>query len=86
MLEEVNSIKRNQTWSLCELPEGRKAIVVKWVYRTRYTLVGKIQKYKAKLVTKGYIQEYGVDYDEIFAIVARMEVVRLLLALATTNN
>lgn len=56
------------------------------MYRTRYTLVGKIQKYKAKLVTKGYIQEYGVDYDEIFAIVARMEVVRLLLALATTNN
>lgn len=71
---------------MCKLPEGRQAIRVKWVYRTKYTPDGDIQKHKARLVAKGCVQEYCVDYDEIFDLVAGMEVVRLLLALATTNN
>lgn len=54
--------------------------------QTKYTPDGEIQKYKARLVVKGYTQEYGVDYDEIFAPVAKMEVVRFLLALVVTNN
>lgn len=56
------------------------------MYRTKYTPDGEIQKYKARLVVKEYAQEYGVDYDEIFAPVAKMEVVRFLLALVVTNN
>lgn len=56
------------------------------MYRTKYTPDGEIQKYKARLIVKGYAQEYGVDYDEIFAPVARMEVVRFLLVLVVTNN
>jgi len=68
------------------LPKDHKAIGLKWVFKTKRDADGKILKHKARLVAKGYIQEHGIDFDEVFAPVARIETVRLILALAAYNR
>jgi hypothetical protein len=68
------------------LPSGCKAIGLKWVFKVKRDPTGKIVKYKARLIAKGYAQIQGVDYDEVFAPVARLETVRLLLALAAQGE
>nr|CAE04657.2 OSJNBa0061G20.13 [Oryza sativa Japonica Group] len=84
--EELRSIEENQTWSLAKLPAGYKAIGLKWVYKLKKDPSGAIVKHKARLVAKGYVQQQGVDFDEVFAPVARMETVRLLVALAAQKG
>lgn len=86
MNREIESIEKNGTWYLTELPEGHKVIGLKWIYKLKKDADGKIIKYKARLVAKGYVQERGVDFDEIFAPVTRLETVRLLLALAAKKG
>ena len=86
MNNEIKSIEKNQTWTLTELSAGAKIIGVKWVYKTKYNEHGKVNKYKARLVAKGYSQKYGVDYTEVFAPVARMDIVRMIIALAAQKN
>ncbi|GKV01270.1 hypothetical protein SLEP1_g13835 [Rubroshorea leprosula] len=86
MDEEIKAIQKNGTWELVTLPEGQKAIGVKWVYKVKKNAQGKVEKYKARLVAKGYIQEYGIDYDEVFAPVARLETIRLIISLAAQNK
>ncbi|GJV88201.1 retrovirus-related pol polyprotein from transposon TNT 1-94 [Tanacetum coccineum] len=73
---EIASIKKNQTWSLVILPDGAKAIGVKWIYKTKFNELGEVDKFKARLVVKGYAQEYGIDYTEVFAPVARMDTLK----------
>lgn len=80
---EMNSIERNHTWQLVELPEGAKKIGVRWIYKTKLNDQGKVDKYKARLVVKWYSQQYGVNYTEVFAPVARMDTVRLIIALGS---
>ena len=86
MQEEINSIEKNNTWELVDRPEGHKPIGVKWVYKTKVNEDGKVQKYKARLVAKGYKQKAGIDYDEVFAPVARQETITLVLFLAAQNS
>ncbi|GJV33972.1 ribonuclease H-like domain, reverse transcriptase, RNA-dependent DNA polymerase [Tanacetum coccineum] len=83
---ELDSINKNNTWTLTTLPPDQKAIGLKWVYKTKRDAEGKIIKYKARLVAKGYVQEQGIDFDEVFAPVARIETVRLILALAAYHG
>nr|GEV51639.1 ribonuclease H-like domain, reverse transcriptase, RNA-dependent DNA polymerase [Tanacetum cinerariifolium] len=83
---ELDSINRNNTWELTTLPKGHKAIGLKWVFKTKKDANGNIIKHKARLVAKGYIQEHGIDFKDVFATVARMETIRLLLALAANNK
>jgi len=64
------------------LPPKHKAIGLKWVFKIKKDPDGNIIKYKAHLVAKGYAQRFGVDFEEVFARVARIETVRVLLALA----
>ena len=70
---EMQSIIDNKTWELAQLPGGHTVIGLKWVYRVKRDPDGKIIKYKARLVAKGYVQREGVDFEEVFAPVARME-------------
>nr|GEW80631.1 ribonuclease H-like domain, reverse transcriptase, RNA-dependent DNA polymerase [Tanacetum cinerariifolium] len=69
-------LTRNNTWILTSLTPGHKAIGLKWVFKTKKDADGKIIKHKARLVAKGYIQEHGIDFEEVFAPVARMETIR----------
>lgn len=82
MDEEIEAINRNNTWEIAELPEGSRPIGVKWVFKKKMNAQGKVERYKARLVAKGYKQKAGIDYDEVFAPVARMETIRLLISQA----
>nr|GEX00098.1 ribonuclease H-like domain, reverse transcriptase, RNA-dependent DNA polymerase [Tanacetum cinerariifolium] len=86
MKVELDSINRNNTWVLTTLPTGHKAIGLKWVFKTKKDANGNIIKHKARLVAKGYIQEHGIDFEEVFVPVARIETIRLLLAIAANNK
>jgi hypothetical protein len=82
MLVEMKSIEENGTWCLADLPPGRRAIGLKWVFKVKHDAKGNVVKHKAQLVVKGYAQRKGKDYDEMFAPVARLDSMRLLIALA----
>ena len=72
----------NATWEPVPLPAGHRDIGLKWVFKVKRDELGNIIRHKARLVAKGYVQRAGVDFDEVFAPVARMESIRTLLALA----
>jgi hypothetical protein len=79
MKEELDSIEDNQTWTLCDLLQGRRAINLKWVFKLKRNEHGYVVKYKARLVMKGYAQRRRIDYDEVFTSVARLHIARLIL-------
>lgn len=85
MKEELRSIEENAAWELTSLPAGHKPTALKWVYKIRDS-EGNIVKYKARLVAKGYVQRQGIDFEDVFAPVARMETVRLFLAVAAIRG
>ena len=68
------------------LPPGKSVVGCKWIYKIKTHFDGSIERYKARLIAKGFTQEYGIDYEEIFASVARISSVRALLAIAATNK
>jgi hypothetical protein len=82
MEEEMSAIEDNKTWKLCELPHGHRAIGLKWGFKVKHDESGVVVKHKASLVVKGYAQRKCIDYDEVFAPVARLDTMRLLVALA----
>ncbi|XP_070050183.1 uncharacterized protein [Nicotiana tomentosiformis] len=82
MEEEIESIEKNNTWELTTLPKGHRTIGLKWVYKTKKNDDGDVERYKARLVAKGYKQRQDIDYEEVYAPVARMETIRLLISLA----
>ncbi|XP_050890965.1 uncharacterized protein LOC127096440 [Lathyrus oleraceus] len=65
MDEEIHAIEKNNTWELTILPEGKKPIGVKWVYKTKYNPKGEVNRFKARLVAKGYKQKPDIDYFEV---------------------
>ncbi|KAF0905494.1 hypothetical protein E2562_004459 [Oryza meyeriana var. granulata] len=86
IVDNNGSWSSNQTWRLVPLPPGHRPIGLKWVYKVKKNAAGEVIKHKARLVAKGYVQQPGVDFDEVFAPVARIESVRLLLALAAQEG
>jgi len=86
MEEEVKMIEKNNTWELVNCPQGKDIILVKWVYKAKLNLDGTIQKHKARLVVKGYSLQPGIDYNETFALVARLDTIRALIALTTQKG
>ena len=81
MEEEIASIEKNDTWMLVRAPKSCKPIGVKWVCKLKRNPLGEVRKHKARLVVKGYRQRYMIDYDEVFALVAPFESIRILIAL-----
>jgi hypothetical protein len=86
MRAKLEAIVKNNTWEFSELSKDHKAIGLKWMFKVKRDLARNIVKHKARLVVKGYAQVHGVYYDEVFSPVARMETVRLLLALAAQGE
>ncbi|CAL8133642.1 unnamed protein product [Prunus armeniaca] len=79
-------IDKNETWELVDTPSEKPVIGVKWVYKTKLKLDGSIQKHKARLVVKGYAQKSGIDFNETFAPVPRLDTIRILIALAAQRG
>ncbi|WVZ93742.1 hypothetical protein U9M48_039699 [Paspalum notatum var. saurae] len=86
MHEELNDFTRNEVWILEAKPKGARVIGTKWVFRNKQDDEGNIVRNKARLVAKGYSQVEGIDFGETFALVARLEVIRFLLAYATHHD
>ena len=86
MDKEMQSILKNETWELVKLSTGKKPIGLKWVYKLKRNSDGEVVKHKARLVGKGYVQKQDIDFEEVFAPVARLDTVRLLMAYAANNG
>lgn len=86
MMEELQALETNGTWSLVPLPKGRSVVGCRWVFAIKTHPDGSIARYKARLVAKGFSQTYGVDYTETFSPVAKMSSIRLLISLAVTHS
>ncbi|GJV56780.1 retrovirus-related pol polyprotein from transposon TNT 1-94 [Tanacetum coccineum] len=82
---EVDACSK-KVWTLVDLPYGKRAIGTKWVYRNKKDDKGIVVRNKERLVAQGYTQEEGIDYDEVFALVARIKAIRLFLAYASFMN
>ncbi|GJY36691.1 putative ribonuclease H-like domain-containing protein [Tanacetum coccineum] len=86
MQDELLQFKLQKVWTLVDLPYGKRAIKTKWVYRNKKDETCIVIRNKARLVAQGYTQEEGIDYDEVFAPVARIEAIRLFLAYASFKD
>nr|GEX83488.1 putative ribonuclease H-like domain-containing protein [Tanacetum cinerariifolium] len=83
MQEELLQFKMQKVWVLADLPHGKRAIGTKWVFRNKKDERGIVVRNKARLVAQGHTQEEGIDYEEVFAPVTRIEAIRLFLAYAS---
>ena len=84
MVDEMASLHKNEAWDLVELSVGRKPIGNKWVFKKKTNAEGKVEKYKARLVAKGHSQVPGIDFGDIFSLVAKVVSIRLLLFVVVT--
>jgi hypothetical protein len=82
MYEELENFERNQVWTLVEPPRDVNIIGIKWVFKNKQGEDGEIVRNKARLVAQGFSQVKGLDFEEIFAPVVHLEVIRILLAFA----
>ena len=81
MKDEMNSMASNGVWNLVELPDGAKAIRCKWVFKTKKDSLGNIERYKARLIAKGFTQNEGIDYKETFSLVSKKDSLRIIMTL-----
>jgi len=86
MGEEITTLEQNQTWDLVAKPKDVKPVSCKWVYKIKRRLDGSIKRYMARLVAWGFSQLYGLNYDETFSSVAKLTIIRVLLALTTNKD
>jgi hypothetical protein len=86
MNEELDQIEKNQTWELVPRPKDKNVIGTKWIFKNKLNENGQIIKNKSRLVCKGYAQVEGIDFEETFSPVERLEAIRMFLAFACFKN
>nr|GFA17276.1 ribonuclease H-like domain-containing protein [Tanacetum cinerariifolium] len=86
MNHKMDALLRNDTWELVDLPQGRKAIGSKWIYKIKFRSSGEIDRYKARLVAQGFRQKKGINYEETFSPVVKMVTVRCLLNIGVSMS
>ncbi|KAL0851921.1 hypothetical protein ABMA28_000208 [Loxostege sticticalis] len=86
MDRELKSLKDLNVWTTCSLSKGKKALLCKWVLRIKRNPDGSVDKYKARLVVKGYREKKGQDYDQKFSLFARLVMIRALFSVSAQEN
>jgi hypothetical protein len=84
MMEEYQSIMKNDVWEVVPRPEGKSVVTSKWIYKIKHAVDGSIDKYKARFMARGFSQKEGEDYDETFAPVARYTSIRSIISLVAS--
>jgi hypothetical protein len=84
MVEDMESSYKNETWDLVMLPSGRKHVSRKWVFKKKMNVVVPIEKFKYRLVAKGYSQVKGVNFSDIFSPIEKITSIRALMSLAAS--
>ena len=80
MKSEMRSMYKNKVWTLIDLPKDRRAIEIKWIFKRKTDADSSVTIYKARFAEKGFDKVQGVDYDEIFSLIAMLKSVRIMLA------
>ena len=83
MKDELDSMKSNEVWDLVELPQGVKAISCKWVYKTKRDSLGNNERYKVRLIAKGFTQKEGINYTKTFSPVSKKDSLHINLTLVS---
>ena len=82
----MRAMLQNDTRDIIDLPKGQKSVGCRWVFRLKYRVDGTLNRHKVRLVARGYTQIYGVDYQETFAPVAKMNTMRIIISLAVYSK
>ena len=86
MKKELDALSKNHTWDLVTLPPKKSVVNCKWFYKIKTRSDGSIKQYKTRLVAKIFTQEYGIDYEQTFVLIARISSVRALLAVVAASK
>ena len=82
MIEEYNSIMKNDVWEVVPRPTRKSVVTSRWLYKSKHVVDGSIEKYKTKFVARGFTKKEGIDYDETFAVVAKYTTIITIISLA----
>lgn len=86
MMEEYQSIIKNDVWDIVPRPKGKSVVSSKWLFKIKHAADGSVEKYKARFVARGFSQKEGIDYEETFAPVARYTSIRTIIAIAVVKG
>ena len=86
MIDEIIALMKNSTWDLVPKPNDVDVITCKWVYKLKKAADGSIARHKARLVARGFSQQYGLDYEDTFSHVTKMLTVRTIISLAANKS